>query len=324
MSGEQRARATAGLVLFVSLCFLGSWFVAATLRVFGLSVAPEAIGTRLFTTSLLYLATMGWQPIVATWVVRRWVDPPDALDLGLRPGARVYSLVGGVGAIALALGATLLATLAALWGGPSASATGAELVMGPSRPPFGILSLSAAFIASLVLVWLQAVAEEIGWRGYLLPRAMERLGRWRGLVLHGAVWGLWYAPVLFFARYGQQAPLTAFSQSLGFVLTCVLLGTLFGWLRLAAKSIVPVVIANATLTLAAGLPYVVHDVDAGLRSAAFGPAGWLLLLMALGALFRSRWRALVQVPERLGVEGGPAKVWVVLRPPPGGKGQLPN
>jgi membrane protease YdiL (CAAX protease family) len=185
-----------GLVLFVSLCFLGSWLVAATLRVFGLSVAPEAIGTRLFTTSLLYLATMGWQPLVATWVVRRWIDPPDTLDLGLRPSARVYSLVGGLGAIALALGATLIAAAAVLWDAPGSLSLGAERELGLGRAPFGILSLSAAFVASLVLVWLQAVAEEVGWRGYLLPRAMERFGRWWGLVLHGAVWGLWYAPVL--------------------------------------------------------------------------------------------------------------------------------
>jgi hypothetical protein len=29
------------------------------------------LGTRLFTASLLYAVTMGWQPLVATLVVRR-------------------------------------------------------------------------------------------------------------------------------------------------------------------------------------------------------------------------------------------------------------
>jgi hypothetical protein len=44
--------ATAGIVIFVVLTFLGSWFVAATLRVFGLNVQPGPLGTRLFATSL--------------------------------------------------------------------------------------------------------------------------------------------------------------------------------------------------------------------------------------------------------------------------------
>lgn len=133
----------------------------------------------------------------------------------------------------------------------------------------------------------QALAEEIGWRGYFLPGAMERFGRWRGLILHGAVWGLWYAPVLFFASYGRLDPFGSVGRSLGFIVTCALLGTLFGWLRLASRSVVPVVLANTTLTLAAGLPYVVHGVDAGLRSAAFGPAGWLVLAAVIGGLLLS-------------------------------------
>lgn len=48
--------------------------------------------------------------------------------------------------------------------------------------------------------------------------------------------------------------------------------------------------ANATLTLAAGLPYVVHEVGAGRRSAAPGPAGWLLSVGARGALRLDRPR----------------------------------
>ena len=303
MTGEHRARTGAGLGLFAALSFLGSWFVAATLRVFEVTVAPATMGTRLFTTSLLYALTMGWQPIVATWVVRRWIDPPDRLDLGLRPSRRIFNMVGGIGAITITAAATLVASLAVTIGlmGPSLLHGTAELDLSSRAPsPTGVIVLGAAFLATVALVCTQAFAEEIGWRGYFLPRAMERFGRWRGLLLHGAVWGAWYAPVLFFASYGQLDLFVSLSRSLGFVVTCVLLGTLFGWLRLASRSLLPVVLANTTLTLAAGLPYVIHGVDAGLRSAAFGPPGWLVLLLLLGGLLLSRWRASVQVPEHCG------------------------
>jgi hypothetical protein len=48
-----RSTETAGMAMFLALSFLGSWFVAASLRVFELNAAPEALGTRLFATSLL-------------------------------------------------------------------------------------------------------------------------------------------------------------------------------------------------------------------------------------------------------------------------------
>src|SRR5690606_34523057 len=84
MNREEHGRVTAGIALFIVLTFLGSWCMVAVLRLSGATVAPAPLGTRLFTTSLLYALTMGWQPIVATWFVRQWVEPPDGLDLGLR------------------------------------------------------------------------------------------------------------------------------------------------------------------------------------------------------------------------------------------------
>lgn len=290
-SPQERGRASAGVALFIALSFLGSWFVAATVRVFDLSVGEASVGSRLFLSTLLYALIMGWQPIVATWVVRRWVDPPDRLDLGLRPGRPVFSVVGGLGAIALAAAAMVVASLLVTLGLLS---RGAEV----NEPLPGLGAIILAFAATLPLIWVQAFAEEVGWRGYFLPRAMERFGRWEGLVLHGAVWGLWYAPVLFFTSYGRLDSVGAVGRSLGFVVTCVLLGTLFGWLRLVAKSLVPVVLANTTLTLAAGLPYVLNGVDAGLRSAAFGPPGWIVLVLVISALLLSKWKHAVQVPLR--------------------------
>lgn len=285
----ERSRAEAGVALFIALSFLGSWFVAATLRVFDLSVAEGNVAARLFLSTLLYALTMGWQPIVATWVVRRWVDPPDRLDLGLRPGRPVFSLVGGLGAIAFAASAMVVASVLVTLG---LLTQGAEVE--EPLPALGAVVL--AFVATLPLIWVQAFAEEVGWRGYFLPRAMERFGRWQGLVLHGAVWGLWYAPVLFFTSYGRLDSFGAVGKSLGFIVTCVLLGTLFGWLRLVSKSLVPVVLANTTLTLAAGLPYVMNGVDAGLRSAAFGPPGWIVLVLVIAGLLLSKWKHAVQVP----------------------------
>ena len=176
-------------------------------------------------------------------------------------------------------------------------------------------NLLFAFFGTIALVWVQAFAEELGWRGYFLPRAMERFGHWPGLVLHGAVWGLWYAPVLLFATAGPLE-FASFVRPLAFVVTCALLGTLYGWLRLASGSLAPVVVTNTTLTLAAGLPYVIHGVDPGLRSAAFGASGWLVLVVAIGALTLTRWRSVVRLPIALG-DGPVTVVGFLMRRSPG-------
>jgi hypothetical protein len=52
------------------------------------------------------------------------------------------------------------------------------------------------------------------------------------------------------------------------VLTCTLLGTLLGWLRL------------------------------GLRGTTYGPLGWIPLLAVVALVLGGRWRAAVVVPER--------------------------
>jgi len=74
-----------------------------------------------------------------------------------------------------------------------------------------------------------------------------------------------------------------------------------------------VVLANTTLTLAAGLPYVLHGVDAVQRSAVFFPTGWLVLLSVIAGLFLSRWRRAIQIPENrreLGSAGSPVLVQI--------------
>lgn len=312
-------RATAGVVIFLALSFLGSWFVAATLRVFELSVHPAPLGTRLFTTCLLYSATMGWQPLVAAWIVRRWVDP-DPVDLALRRTRRVFALVGGLAALGLCFLSALVGWVAttAGAGGPSTFNGNPEAEITAGGGSVGsILAVALAFAGTIALVCLQSFTEEVGWRGYFLPRAMGRLGRFGGLFAHGIVWGIWYAPVLFFATYGELSSLETALRSIAFVVTCMLVGALLGWLRLVSRSLVPVVIANSTLTLIAGLPYFLHGVDSGLRSAIFGAPGWFVLATCIGILAMSRWRALVRLPEPIPLASSGPAFLVVFEVAPG-------
>jgi uncharacterized protein len=67
--------------------------------------------------------------------------------------------------------------------------------------------------------------EEIGWRGYALPRMARRLGFARASLLLGLIWAIWHLPQFFIAggdSYHRSFPL--------FVLQVTALSVAFAWL----------------------------------------------------------------------------------------------
>lgn len=100
--------------------------------------------------------------------------------------------------------------------------------------------------------------EELGWRGYALPRLAERFGLGTAGVLLGAVWALWHLPLFFFPvgdTYGQSFPLyllqvTALSVTMAWVYASTQGSLLLVMLLHAAvnntKDIVPSAEAGAT------------------------------------------------------------------------------
>lgn len=72
--------------------------------------------------------------------------------------------------------------------------------------------------------------EELGWRGYALPRLAERMGYGRGSILLGIVWGVWHVPLFFIPG------LDNYGQSLGvFVLGTTALSVAMAWLYMHAN-----------------------------------------------------------------------------------------
>lgn len=91
-------------------------------------------------------------------------------------------------------------------------------------PGFGSDSWYAILAAIAVSTPFQA-GEEIGWRGYALPRLAARFGLARASLLLGLIWGCWHLPQFFLPEadtYGQSF--------LVFVLQVTALSVAMAWL----------------------------------------------------------------------------------------------
>ena len=102
---------------------------------------------------------------------------------------------------------------------------------------------SAVDLVLMVLVnCVFGLVEEIGWRGYLLPRLLG-LGRLRALLLSGLLHGIWHLPLILLTPFYHPDGNRIIIVGL-FLLTLMAAGVLYGYLRLTSESVWPVGIAH--------------------------------------------------------------------------------
>lgn len=242
-------------------------------------------GMRLFVAGLM------WAPgLAALWVTRR--APGRWRELGVVVCAPRY-LWAGYG-IPLAYG--LLAYGLAWSTGLGAfspdqylamNGRGIGLVAWPDAARVGLmLGLQLSF--GLVLALATAFGEELGWRGFLAPRLIERFGFAVGSIVVGLIWALWHVPTLFLANYHAEVP-RVFAMACFFV-SLVGMSFVYHWLRLRSGSVWPAVLMHASHNAAITLAFSALTADTGRTAWWIDEFGALLAVVSiLMALAVSRW-----------------------------------
>jgi pimeloyl-ACP methyl ester carboxylesterase/membrane protease YdiL (CAAX protease family) len=108
------------------------------------------------------------------------------------------------------------------------------------------VGLAQGILGNVVVATLTfSIAEEIGWRGYLLPRLASALGNTRGMALTGLLHGVFHLPLILLTPYyhpdGNRlifVPLFLAAFTIG--------GLLYGYVRLVTNSTWPAGLAHST------------------------------------------------------------------------------
>lgn len=217
------------LLQFFSLTFIVSWsFFAAAAAIANRPASPSS-GLTAVSGAVLLLGVIA--PSLVALGLTAWAEGRSGARALLRQvvhppvGARWYLFAASYMA-AIKLAVALLHRLA----------TGAW-------PSFGQTSVLVMAGALIVSTPVQA-GEEIGWRGYALPRLAEHVGLGRASLGLGVIWACWHLPLFFMVpgadTSGQSFPL--------YLLQVTALSVAMAWLYWHANGcLLPVMLMHAAV-----------------------------------------------------------------------------
>ena len=108
---------------------------------------------------------------------------------------------------------------------------------------FGLASTQ--LLPQIVVIVLIALGEEYGWRGFLLPKLMNKFNLLYSSIILGLIWGFWHLPAYLIG--------TGVPEEMNFVvfLLWVILGTLFiSWIYYYTKSVLTSVLVHISANAA--------------------------------------------------------------------------
>lgn len=95
---------------------------------------------------------------------------------------------------------------------------------------FGMVGLIPFFFISFIPYF----GEEYGWRFYLQPILQKKLGKRKGVIVLGIIWGIWHLPVCYF-YYGT--PDDGITVILIQIVACISIGIFFAYAYMKTRSI---------------------------------------------------------------------------------------
>lgn len=251
---REMALAKKRLILFISLTFAITWMIFALIPISGLTYGSGS--------SIVIVACAMFVPALCN-ILTRLITKEGFQKMYLRPHFKGHKK----DYLLLYFGPTILLLLSAgvyflvFPGSFDPGLTTLKLAAassgtaGLSANKMFLISLSLVVFLGPVVNIVPTLGEELGWRGYLLPKLRKFYSDRAAMVITGVIWGIWHAPVIAMGHnYGTGYPGFPWLGILAMVVFCVWLGIIEGYMSIKLESAIPAAMIHSTVNAGGGLP----------------------------------------------------------------------
>lgn len=126
-------------------------------------------------------------------------------------------------------------------------AGGAKLTGGQIKTVVYIQILTGILLSPFVN-FLNCFGEEWGWRGYLLPKLLNRFKTTAALLVGGVIWGLWHTPLIIMGHnYGVGYRGFPYLGIFAMCIFCIVIGIILSYVTIKTGSCIPAVMGHGTI-----------------------------------------------------------------------------
>ena len=149
-----------------------------------------------------------------------------------------------------------------------------------------LIQLVQGLILGPVINMFVTMGEELGWRGFLLPKMLP-MGEWKALIWGGVIWGVWHAPVILQGHNYPEHPLLGLFLMIIF---CIFLSIIIGWMYLRTRSPWSAAIAHGSLNAWGGLAvvFLLPGFDTAFGGSIVSLTGFVVLGLCVVALMLAK------------------------------------
>lgn len=157
--------------------------------------------------------------------------------------------------------------------------TPAPEISAPIGVPQDQLLIALPLIFLINIFFGGPLAEDIGWRGYILPKMYERTSALSASIQLGIIWAIWHLPYFIFPAWRNAVGNTPF---VWFMLLTTAWSVLFAWIYINTESILMPVLFHAAINTTLGSLGVLGQSDGNLSHVMLNTLfTWLFVCMLL-------------------------------------------
>lgn len=266
---QEKMAAKKRLIMFVTLTIVIAWILFLLVPICGLSY-----GTGV---SVIIIASAMFAPALSS-ILTRLITKEGFGNMYLRPHfkghVKDYLLVYFGPTVLLLLSGALYFLIFPGSFDPELTAL-KEMLASSGKQGFAASNLVIGQVLIFVVLGpviniIPTMGEELGWRGYLLPKLRMFLSDRTALILTGVIWGIWHLPIIVMGHnYGTKYWGYPWLGILAMIVFCVMLGTIEGYISIKLQSAIPAAMIHSTVNAGAALPIVLMK---GSYNTLLGPA----------------------------------------------------